>query len=455
MPSRRHGSPASNDRRSFLKAASIASAGLMSLNARAHADGGDTVKIALVGCGARGSGAAAQALNTSLNVKLWAMADAFSDRLDESLHALEVGAPGVSKLEKGKGFGDRIDVAPDRRFVGLDAYRKAIDCGPDVVILTGPPGFRPQHFEYAVKAGKHVFMEKPVASDAAGVRRVIAAAAEAKKKNLKVGVGLQRHHDAGYVEAVKRIHDGEIGKIVTMRVYWNGGPPAKTAIPRKDMTELEYQVRNWYFFDWLSGDHICEQHIHNIDVGNWIKQDHPVKAEGLGGRQVRVGKEYGNIFDHHSVEYTFADGTKMFSSCRQIPGCKNTIAEFVEATNGSAEFNGNRQKLLRNGQPIWQSSVKRAKDVAVSPYQVEHDVLFNAIRNDKPHNEAEHGALSTMTAIMGRLATYSGKEITWDEAFNSNIALTTDAESWDAKAPIQPRPDGGYDIAVPGLTKVL
>jgi len=456
MSSDRRSARSTNDRRSFLKTASLASASLIALNPVAHAAGSDAIKIALIGCGARGSGAAAQALATGMNVKLWAMADAFPDRLDESLHALEVGAAGVSKVEKGKGFGDRLDVAPDRRFVGLDAYRKAIDCGSDVVILTGPPGFRPQHFEYAVKAGKHVFMEKPVATDPVGVRRVLAAAEEAKRKNLKIAVGLQRHHDASYVEAVKRIQDGEIGRIVTMRVYWNSGPPAKTAIARGDKTELEYQVRNWYFFDWLSGDHICEQHIHNIDVGNWIKQAHPVTAEGLGGRQVRTGKEYGNIFDHHSVEFTYADGTKMFSSCRQIPGCKNTVAEFVEATEGTAELGTAKPQLKKGDQVIWQGmNRKRPGSAAVSPYQVEHNVWFDAIVNNKPHNEAESGALSTMTAILGRFATYSGKLIEWDQAFQSNIVQTIDAERWDAPAPVQPLPEGGYAIAVPGLTRVI
>lgn len=446
-------------RRSFLQtasAASVSAAWLAApLQAQAFAAGTDAVKVALVGCGNRGSGAAAQALSTGMNVKLWAMADAFPDRLDDSLHALQVGGKvGRYNIEKGKGFGDLIDVSPDRRFVGLDAFRKAIDCGSDVVILTGPPGFRPQHFEYAVKAGKHVFMEKPVATDPAGIHRVLAAAEEAKRKNLKVAVGLQRHHDANYVEGVKRIHDGEIGRVVTMRVYWNSGPPAKTPIPKENMTELEYQVRNWYFFNWLSGDHICEQHIHNIDVGNWVKQAHPIKAEGMGGRQVRTGKEYGNIFDHHAVEYTYADGTKMMSSCRQMPGCRNTVNEFVEASEGSAELGSQRPSMTKNGAIIWQAARKKPGE-AVSPYQVEHNVWLDAIINNKPHNEAEYGAMSTMTAILGRMATYSGQVIQWDEALASKKVLTTDAESWETPAPVQPRPDGSYEIALPGVTKVL
>jgi predicted dehydrogenase len=442
------------NRRTFLKTATAASAGATALwassvAANAYATGSETVKIALIGCGSRGAGAVAQALATGPNVKLWAMADAFDDRLEGSLRSLA-----AAVKENAAQDAAAIDVPKERRFIGLDAYRKAIESGVDVVLLTGPPGFRPQHFEYAVNAGKHVFMEKPVATDAVGVRRVLASAEVAKRKGLKVGVGLQRHHDASYQEAIKRIHDGALGRIVTLRCYWNSGPPAKTAIPRGNMTELEYQVRNWYFFDWLSGDHICEQHIHNIDVGNWIKQAQPVEAVGMGGRQVRTGKEYGNIFDHHAVEFTYADGTKMFSYCRQMPGCKNLVAEFAEGTQGAAELGNVRFALTRGDEILWRAPGRRQAKGA-NPYQVEHDVLFDAVLNNKPHNEAEFGALSTMTAILGRLATYSGQAVTWEQAFKSDRRLTTDAESWDAPAPVQPNPDGSYPIPVPGVTQVV
>ncbi|MGC1272956.1 MAG: Gfo/Idh/MocA family oxidoreductase [Planctomycetaceae bacterium] len=451
------GTPAAN-RREFLHAtaASVGGALLLApgLSARAYAAGDETIKVALVGCGARGTGAAAQALSTSHPLKLWAMADAFTDRLEGSLAELQSGSAGSYNVKKGDGFGGAIDVPPERRFVGLDAYRKAIDSGVDVILIAAPPGFRPQHFEYAVAAGKHVFMEKPVATDPAGVRRILEAAKVAKQKNLKVAVGLQRRHDPAYQEALKRIHDGEIGRIVTLRCYWNSGPPAKRPIARADMTELEYQIRNWYFFDWLSGDHICEQHIHNIDVCNWVKGAYPVQAEGLGGRQVRTGKEYGNIFDHHAVEFTYADGTKMLSQCRQIPGCQNRVAEFVEATDGEAELNGGRSTLAKSGKTFWRPERRRG-EANVSAHQLEHHVLFDSIANDKPQNEAEYGALSTMTAVLGRLATYSGKTVHWDEAFDSDRVLTTDAESWDAKAPVTPLADGSYAIAVPGVSVVV
>lgn len=446
------------NRRDFLRASTVTvGTGVIlgrQLAVGAYAAGSGELKIALIGCGARGTGAAAQALSVPQPVKLWAMADAFADRLEKSLAELSTGSAGSYNLEKGTGFGDRIEVAPERRFVGLDAYRKAIESGADVVIIAGPPGFRPIHFEYAVNAGKHVFMEKPVATDAAGVRRVLAAAEAAKKKNLKVGVGLQRHHDAGYQEAIGRIHDGELGRIVTLRVYWNSGPPAKRPIPRENKTELEYQVRNWYFFDWLSGDHIVEQHIHNIDVGNWVMNAYPVLAEGMGGRQVRTSKEYGNIFDHHAVEFTYADGTKMFSQCRQIPGCVNRVAEFVEATAANADLNGTRSTFSKAGKKYWRPE-RRTGDDKISPYQVEHNVLFDAIANDKPHFEAEYGAYSTMTAIMGRMATYSGKAVKWDEALASEKVLTTDAETWTAAAPIAPLADGSYAIPMPGVTVVV
>jgi predicted dehydrogenase len=298
-------------------------------------------------------------------------------------------------------------------------------------------------------------MEKPLATDASGVRRILAANETASDKQLKVGVGLQRHHQASYQEAIGRIHGGEIGRIVSMRCYWNGGPPAKTAMPRENMTELEYQVRNWYFFDWLSGDHICEQHIHNLDICNWVKGQHPLSAEGMGGRQVRTDKRFGNIFDHHAVIYTYQDGTKMHSYCRQMRGCENLVAEHIEGSEGVALLGTNQCSLTStSGNTIWETPRRRPDDY-VSPYQAEWNALVDAILSDAPYNETDYGATSTMTAILGRLATYSGKEIPWDEALASEKVITTDAESWDAPPPIEPLSDGSYRIPIPGVTKVL
>ena len=448
--------PSAVSRRKCLQSSGLIAGAIIpsAIASRAHAAGDDRIKVGLIGCGGRGTGAAAHCMSTGENVVLWAMADAFNDRLELSLSSLMRGKAGKSKVAKGSGFGELLDVPPERRFVGLDAYRKIIDSGVDLVILTGPPGYRPLHFEYAINSGKHVFMEKPLASDANGVRRILASAEIAKQKNLKVGVGLQRHHQDSYVEAMRRIHAGEIGRITSMRCFWNTGFPAKTTIPRDKMTELEYQVRNWYFFDWLSGDHICEQHIHNLDICNWAVGGHPVSAEGMGGREFRTGKEYGNIFDHHAVNYQYADGTIMHSYCRQIPGCKREVAEYIVGSEGIAEL-GTTRCTLRNGEKIiWQTPRKRPKDYQ-SPYQVEWNALMKAIVSDTPHHEADYGATSTMTAILGRLATYSGVEVAWDDAFKSEIVLTTDAESWDAPAPVQPLEDGSYEIAVPGKTKVL
>jgi predicted dehydrogenase len=445
------------DRRTCLKSTLVAGGALVpaALASKAFAAGSDEVKVGLIGCGGRGSGAAAQAMSTGKNVKLYAMADAFADRLEISFSSLSRGKAGKSKVEKGRGFGGAMDVPPERRFVGLDAFRKMMDTEIDIAILTGPPGYRPLHFEQAVEAGKNVFMEKPLASDASGVRRILAANEKARDKNLKVGVGLQRHHQASYLEAIRRIHAGEIGRIASMRCYWNGGPPAKTAIPRDGMTELEYQVRNWYFFDWLSGDHICEQHIHNLDICNWVKEDHPVSAEGMGGRQVRTDKRFGNIFDHHAVIYTYEDGSKMHSYCRQMPGCQKLVAEQIEGTEGVAELGTGKCSLTSaSGETIWETPRKRPDDYE-SPYQVEWNAIVDAVLNDVPCNEAEYGATSTMTAILGRLATYSGQVVPWDEAFASEKVLTTDAESWDAEAPLQPNSDGSYRIPIPGVTKVL
>ena len=278
---------ASTNRHDFLKSSSLAAVGagvLGSLGSLpgAYAASDDTIKVGLIGCGGRGSEAAVQACSTQGNVKLVAMGDAFPWQLEESAKKVK------DALAEKPG---RFAVTDENKFVGLDAYQKVINAGVDLVVLATPPGFRPVHFEAAIAAGKHVFMEKPVAVDAPGVRQVLAAAAEAKKKNLGVGVGLQRHHEAKYIETIQRLRDGAVGDIHTARVYWNGGG-VWTRNRKPGMSEMEYQVWNWYYFNWLSGDHICEQHIHNLDVINWLKNAYPIRAQGQGGRQVRNGKQW-------------------------------------------------------------------------------------------------------------------------------------------------------------------
>lgn len=430
-------------RREFIRTSSaLALSGVLASNlgiARsAHAAGDDTIRIGLVGCGGRGTGAANQALSTPGKTKLVAMADGFADRVESSL----------KNLQKVSAIADKIDVPKERQFAGFDAYQKVIDSGVDLVILATPPGFRPIHFKAAVDAGKHVFMEKPVAVDGPGVRSVLASAEVAKKKNLAVGVGLQRHHQKAYLETMKRLHDGAIGDFVAMRAYWNGA--GVWVRPRQDgQTEMDYQMRNWYYFNWLCGDHICEQHIHNLDVVNWLKGSYPVRANGMGGRQVRTGKEYGEIFDHHAVEYEYDDGSRMFSQCRHIPGCWASVSEHVHGSKGWADIS--EGEISVKGETPWKY---RGRGDA-NPYQQEHDDMFAAIRSGTPYSEAVNGALSTLTSILGRMATYSGKVVTWEDALNSNISLAPQEYSFNATPPVVPGPDGLYAIAVPGQSQVV
>ncbi len=430
---------ARSSRRTFLKQSSaalaFASALPDSLRSGVFIRTDDTLRVALIGCGGRGAGAGVQALRTAGPIKLVAMADAFRDRLDGAFNEISKEHP------------DKVDVPEERKFVGFDAYQKATDCGVDVVLLTTPPGFRPQQFEYAVQQGKHVFMEKPVAVDAPGIRKVLAAAEESKKRNLKVGVGLQRHHDPKYQETVRRLQGGAIGNLVLLRAYWNGAGVWVHA-RKPGMTEMEYQMRNWYYFNWLCGDHIVEQHIHNLDVCNWVKGATPVSAQGQGGRQVRTGVEFGEIYDHHMVEFTYADGSKMLSQCRHISGCWDSVSEHAHGSAGTADLSAGI--IVPATGEEW-----RYRGEDVDPYQVEHDRLFAAIRQDQPHNEAEYGALSTMTSILGRMATYSGRLITWQEAIASELALVPSAYDWNANPPTLPDEHGRYKIAMPGSTAAM
>jgi len=433
-------------RRDFLKTTSVAAAiggGLLAnLNTGAYAAGDDTLKIGLVGCGGRGSGAAAQALSTSGKTKLVAMGDAFRNQIDSSLRNIQAAVSGRPDAE--------VDVEESRKFVGFDAYKQVIDCGVDVVILATPPGFRPIHFAYAVEQGKNIFMEKPVAVDAPGVRQVLELARKAKEKNLKVGVGLQRHHQQAYIETIKRIHDGEFGDVRALRVYWNsGGVWEPRATRAQCKTEMEYQMRNWYYYNWLCGDHICEQHIHNLDVGNWVMKGYPVSANGMGGRQVRTDPKYGEIYDHHACEFTYADGTVMMSQCRHIKGCWDSVSEHVHTTKGIINPASGPELLFDGGKGARYRGDKK------NPYQVEHDDFFAAIRNSEAYNEAENGAMSTMTAILGRMCTYSGKAIHMQDALEKGLSVMPKEFGFDATPPTVPGPDGAYPIPVPGVTKVM
>lgn len=437
-------------RRNFVRNTSILAGGMLVMPTLSRANffsgADDVIKVALVGCGGRGTGAAMQALLSKQNVKLVAMADAFRDRLDSAYKTLN--AEDISDMTGDKGnLRSKIDVPEERKFTGFDGYLKAIPLA-DVVILATPPGFRPLHFEEAVKQNKHVFMEKPVATDPAGVKKVLEAAAEAKQKKLNVVVGLQRHYQNSYRELFKR--RAQIGDITSAQAWWNSD--GVWVNKRKyNQTEMEYQMRNWYYFVWLCGDHITEQHIHNIDVVNWFKGGYPVRAQGMGGREVRKGKDHGEIFDHHYVEFEYADGSILNSQCRHIPKTMSKVDELIVGTKGKI-FCGAANIRDHKGSVLYQFDKKSENN----PYQAEHDELFAAIaKGEYKFADAENGAYSTMTSILGRMATYSGKVVEWDKALNSGLNLQPKVYDWNAAPPVVPNEDGWYPVPVPGVTKAV
>ncbi|MFK8113271.1 MAG: Gfo/Idh/MocA family oxidoreductase [Rubripirellula sp.] len=424
-----------SNRRTFLKTSTVAAAGaaLTSTIAKtAHAAGSDEIRFVLIGCGGRGSGAAKQIMNTKGNVKLVAVADPFMVKAKGALK-------GLSKGENEK----KVDVPAERIFLGLDGYKKAIDVDCDLVIIATPPGFKPQQFEYAVSKGRHIFMEKPVASDAVGVRRVLDAVEESKKKELMVAIGLQRRHEPRYMETIKRIHDGAIGDVIAQRVYWNGGG-IWYRNRSEEQTEMAFQTNNWYHFNWLSGDQICEQHIHNLDVGCWVKGEYPVECNGMGGREMRMDGDAtkSQIFDHTSCEYTFSDGTKMFSQGRHLRGAWNFVGEAVHGSKGTADPSGSIA-----GPNAWKFEGEK-----VNGHQQEQHDLIEALMRGEIYNEGEYGAKSTFTAILGREACYSGKILKWDEllAKGRELAPGIDEYTLDTPPPTMPGEDGAYPHPVPG-----
>jgi len=409
------------------------------VGASAYAGGGETLKVAIIGCGGRGTGAANQALNADPGVKIVAMADLFRDRIDSSYNALA-----QRHLETG-----RLDVPEEHKFVGFDAYKHATALA-DVVILTAPPGFRPDHFEEAVKAGVHMFIEKPVATDAPGVRRVLHAAREAREKKLNMVLGLQRRYQNNYRETYKRILDGEVGDIISGQVYWNdGGVWVREREP--DMSEVEYQIRNWFYFTWLAGDHILEQNIHNIDVANWFIGEYPETAQGMGGREVRIDKKYGQIFDHHFVEYTYPSGAIIAAQCRHQQNTFSRVAEAFQGTLGNVNTDSSHNAIIRDRNGIIRYDHDGTDNP--NPYQQEHDELFAAIRKGEVIDDIDYGAKTTLTAVMGRMATYSGQMISWDEALNSDAQLMPDYTGWDMEPPVLPDENGYYPVPVPGVSR--
>ncbi|MDO4569857.1 MAG: Gfo/Idh/MocA family oxidoreductase [Planctomycetia bacterium] len=420
------------NRRNFLKVSGLAAGavamGGLSVSRSAHANGDEKIKAVLIGCGGRGRGAANDFLQNE-NTVVVAVADAFEGNA--------------------KGAADALKVPQEACFWGFDAYRKALAVDCDYVILATPPGFRPIHFKAAIEAGKHVFMEKPCCVDAPGFNMLIEAAKLADEKGLKVGVGLQRHHQESYINGTRDIVDGKYGDVLYTRVYWNGGGVWVRG-RQPEWSEMEYQMRNWYYFNWLCGDNICEQHVHNLDIGNWVmtvtdpnanmfeKYAHPVEVNAMGGREVRKGSpNYGEIYDHHFCEFTYADGRKMFSQCRHQPNTWNQVSEAAHGSKGWGSVSG------RGG--------------GRGPYQQEHTDLIAAIKTGERFNEAYLGAYSSMTAVVGRMASYSGQVVRWDDAVKNGPALMIyenhDQLTMASEAPVKPLENGEYAIAVPGQWK--
>jgi predicted dehydrogenase len=426
----------SNSRRDFLKSSLAVGAGAAlagSLNARmAHAAGNDTIKVALVGAGGRGTGAVAQLMNADKNLKLIAVADAFEDRAKGSLERLR------------KQYGEQVEVPEDHVFIGLKGYQQAVKSDADLVVIATPPGFRPSQYQAAIEANKHVFMEKPCCVDAPGYLSLMKSNELADEKGLLVGVGLQRRHQPNYMDTVQRIQDGAIGDLMFLRAYWNGGGIWNRE-RGEGMTEMEYQVHNWYHFCWVSGDNICEQHIHNIDVCNWVKDAHPVEANGMGGctaRYLRENKGTGQIFDHHFVEFTYEDGTKMYSQCRHMRNTFSNVSEAAHGTKGTSNCAGRIE-----GENAWRFDGKN-----VNGHQQEQTDLVAALRAGERYNEGYFGATSSMTSVLGRMANYSGKVVKWDEALEEGTSEFPEELSWDAPAPVTKNSDGDYPIPMPGVT---
>ncbi len=439
----------STSRREFLKKTSGALAGttLASvIGARAFSAEQNTIRIALVGCGGRGTGAAVNALSTKGPTQLVAMADVFDNRLQTSLKSLS------------RQFPRQLDVPRDRRLPGLDGYKKAIDAiAPGgVAILATPPAFRPIHLEYAVARGCHVFMEKSFAVDAPGIRRVLKAGEQAAKKNLKIAGGLMSRHYTPLELAVSKLHEGIIGEVITCWAYREHGPVGLAPKP-PGVSELAHQIRNYSCFTWLNGSFILDWLIHNIDVCCWCKDAWPVSAQGQGGRQVRTQPD--QLFDHYSVEYTFPDGTRLLAQGRHMDNCWGFFGDIIHGSKGSAVLGEGIPKprifkghLQTSENVIWEYDGPRH-----NAYQKEHDLLFEAIRQDIPYNETERSAYAAMAGILGRMAAESGQMITWEQAMASNLELAPGLDRYtiESDPPVMPSARGRYPVAMPGQTKVL
>jgi len=414
-------------RRDFIKTSVGASlAAAIPGNLGLHAQGSDTIRVGVVGCGGRGTGAAIDCLNAAPGVEIVAMGDLFQDRIDSSLKRIQ------------KEHQDKVKVTKDKCFTGFDNYLKVAAC-PEVnlIVTAAAPGFRPLHLKAAVEAGKNVFMEKPVAVDPMGVRSVIASSDLARKKGLAIVTGTQRRHQQRYIELMKRINNGEIGEITGGQCYWNQGD-LWVVKKTPQMSDMEWQCRNWLYFTWLSGDHIVEQHVHNIDVMNWAFGAMPVKVTGMGGRQQRTAPEYGNIYDHFAVEFEYPNGVRVMSMCRQIKGCADRVEERIVGTKGYAFGYGEI-----HGTNFWKFDGDET-----NPYVQEQTDLIASIRAGKPLNEGRRIAESTMCAIMGRMSAYTGRAISWEWAMTSSKLDLTPPKYDFGPLPVEP-------VAIPGVTPLI
>ncbi len=418
-------------RRDFMKtSAAISAAAMLSPTRNVFAAGSDKIRIGLIGCGRRGTGAAKNCVLSSDGVELVAMGDLFRDKLDKCLANLS------------KTVDDKVSVTKDTCFVGFDAYKKVLECDVDLVLLATPPGFRPLHLKAAIEAGKHVFMEKPVAVDPVGARSIIESSELAGEKGLAIVAGTQRRHQLNYIEIIRRIHNGDIGRIVAAQCYWIGDYNYYKAVKRRpDWSDMEWQCRNWNYFTWLGGDHIVEQHVHNLDIINWAMQANPVKCIGMGGREVRTGPEYGHIFDHFAVEYEYENGVRVSSMCQQMQGCTNRVSENIVGSNGSAYTTGSVGRITGQNQFNYDGPKP-------SPFIQEHADLIASIRKGRPLNEGRRIAESTLMAIMGRMSAYTGRALKWDWMMNASELDLTPPKYEFGDLPVPPVP-------VPGKTKLV
>ncbi len=434
-------------RRDFVKRSAASLAALSTVAGSLYAAGSDTIKVGLIGCGGRGTGAATQVLlSTNTPVKLWAMGDLFQDQLDKSYKMLSEGAEGRYDREAFESLLPKMDVPKSRRFVGFDAFKGVIDSGVDLVLLTTPPHFRPEHLMAAVTAGKHAFMEKPAAVDPAGIRTVLAAGKIAQEKGLSVVAGTQRRHQNHYVDILKRVRDGAIGEIVAGQCYWNMGLPWDEFMVAKTqrMSDMEWQCRNWFHTTWLSGDHICEQHVHNLDIMNWGIGTHPVQVLGMGGRQARTAPEYGNVFDHFACEFEYPNGVRVASMCKQNAGAAYHVCERLVGTKGQM-YTDQALGYIKDLKGNTTYTYEGPND---NPYYTEHRDLITSIREGKGLNEAKNVAESTMCAVIGRMSAYTGRALKWDWAMNASKLDLRPSKYEFGDLPLDP-------VAIPGKTQLI